>query len=79
MLLKSKISRIILILGIAISFVVIHFTDLLSNGGLDFDDLARTFIERPFSIPFYIGMLTVPALALSVIIPAVIKWIKSGA
>lgn len=76
--LTSKISRAIFIFGIAITFLVIHFTDLLESDGLDFDRLAGSIAERPFVIIIYIGMLIVPALICSIIIPTITKWIKSG-
>ncbi len=76
--LKSKISRVIFILGIITAFLLMHFTDMLDRGGIEFGDLAKAFIQKPYSIAIYFGILTGPALLAATIIPATIKWIKSG-
>jgi hypothetical protein len=63
-------------MGIVISFLVIHFTDLVTYGGLDFDDIINA--KKPFLPLIYLGTITIPALAVSSIIPWAIKWIKAG-
>lgn len=78
MLLKRKSSRALFLLGIIVSFIVIHFTDLLTYGGLDFEDLVEQSTRKPF-LPFvYLAMLTIPSLAVAIIIPWLTKWVKAG-
>lgn len=77
-MLKSKLSRVIFCAGVALSFFVIHFTDALQIGGLDFERLA-TYIERDVIHLFiYLGLLFVPALLAAFVLPMTIKWIKAG-
>lgn len=77
-ILRTKLSRIIFIVGILASFIAIHFTSVLDEGGVEFADLFDAFAKKPVSIVIYIGFLLVPALAASVVVPWSIRWVKSG-
>lgn len=77
-ILKTKISRGIFIAGIFIVFICFHFTDLVDRGGVEFDELFKAFGGNILYIPFYIGIIFGIPLILSILIPAIYKWIKSG-
>ncbi len=74
-ILRTKLSRIIFILGILVSFTLIH----MGKGGMEFSELFEDFGKNPLLILIYLGLLIVPALIASILIPWTIKWVKSGA
>ena len=58
-MLKTKVSRMILVTGIPIWFLIIHYTDIVTWDGIRFDDINI----------FYIATLLVPPLIASILIP----------
>ena len=77
-ILKTKISRSIFIIGIVIMFICFHFSDLVNRGGVKFGKLFKAFGENFLSLPFYVGIIFGIPLILSILIPAIYKWVKSG-
>ena len=77
-ILRTKLSRAIFLAGILVTFITIHFTNVLSEGGVEFSHLFESFGEHPWDILIYLAILFVPAFIASVVIPWAIRWVKSG-
>lgn len=77
-ILRSRLSRIIFLIGVAAAFVIFHFTNAVTPGGVDFSDLFKDFLTAPLGILLYLGFLFVPALLASILIPWLVKWVRSG-
>ena len=77
-MLKTKVSRIIFACGIVVSFILIHFSDALVEDGLEFSQALESMLEHPIALPLYLGLLFGIPLVASVVLPLIIKWIKSG-
>jgi hypothetical protein len=77
-MLRTKLSRIIFVCGVLLTFVAIHFTDTLKHGGVSFEKLFSDFADHPWTVLIYLCYLFIPALIASAVIPWCIKWIHSG-
>ena len=60
------------------TFIFIHFIGARNRDGNTFELILSNFIDRPITIVTYVLILFVPALIASTLIPACIKWIRSG-
>lgn len=76
--LQSKLSRIILLVSPMVSYFVIHFTNIVERGGVEFY-IYNDIFERPTRfLSFFIVYYLIPALIAAVGIPWAIDWVKSG-
>ena len=87
MILKTKLSRAVFTAGIPIAFILFHFTGTFGNRVQDFSTVFSEIIKDPLVVlPLYLGIIIVPALIASVLIPWLssvfipwlTKWIRSG-
>lgn len=77
-ILKSKNSRFIFIIGIVVTFIIFHFTNVVDRGGVKFVELFQDFERNFLLLPLYVGIIFGIPLVLSILLPSIYRWIKSG-
>jgi hypothetical protein len=74
-MLKTKLSRIVYLLGVVIAFYFLHF---FGTDPMVWNDFIYFLTEDIVALFIYFAILLGIPLLLSLIITAVINWIKSG-
>ena len=79
--LRSKVSRAAFLLAVAITFVLIHFSSLIVQGGVRFAKVFSTadgLAQLAGHLAIYVAELVIPALLVALVVPALVRWVKSG-
>lgn len=80
-MLKTKASRLMFLITLAINFLLIHFTrawhDMLP-ANLGFREIVETTMEHPLALPYYLACLLLPPFLLAWVLPLLANWVRSG-
>lgn len=77
-MLRTKLSRIIFISGIAICFAIVHFTNTIDDRGLQFRELGRAINRDPSAILLYLGLIFGLPLLAAWGLPKLFDWVRRG-
>lgn len=77
-LLETRLSRVLFVICLAVMFYLLHWTSLLVDGGVSFDQYERQFERSRENYVFYPLLLIVVPLLVSALLPLPFKWIMDG-